>query len=308
MFDNRYARRTIGPLGESRGHRHGRRRGPVLSATAPDVARRRSRNRPLRLHDGHSLPERDRSRLSRCHVRATSSRRRGVDGFGFDPCVAKENISDQPGRRGQGRDQPSWPGRRGIMPLLVAEFEEGRAVKTYLDLLRPCSSTAATREPTAPAPARAASSATRCASTCGRASRCSPPRRCTPARDRRAALVRLRRDQRPVPAPAQRHNLGRVGRPTASSARSTATSGVLARPRRQLRRPARPGDRGDPDQPRARRHLVSGWNVGRPGRWLPPCHTLFQFYVQDGGSAASSTSAAPTSSWVCRSTSRATRC
>ena len=128
----------------------------------------------------------------------------------------------------------------------------------------------------------------------------------------RAALVPARRHQRPLAARARRHDLGRVGRRrTASSARSMASSGA--------RWPAPDGGAidqianvvgGDPPQSRFAppdRHRLEPGRGRRDGAAALPLPVPVLCRAT-AGSPASSTSARPTSSWACRSTSPPTRC
>ena len=130
---------------------------------------------------------------------------------------------------------------------------------------------------------------------------------------RRAAVVPARRHQRQVAAGPRRHDLGRVGRRrTATSARSTATSGARGRrptagtstrSRRSSTRSAR-----DPD---SRRHIVSRLERRRhPARWRWRRATRCSSSTSPTGrlSLPALPALAPTSSSACRSTSRPTPC
>jgi thymidylate synthase len=77
----------------------------------------------------------------------------------------------------------------------------------------------------------------------------------------------------------------------ATSARSTGTSGATSARRATARRDVRdatastrsPSCHHDPKIPGLRRLIVTGWNPLEAEQVaLPPCHTLFQLYVQDG--------------------------
>ena len=123
----------------------------------------------------------------------------------------------------------------------------------------------------------------------------------------RAALVPARRHEHRVPEGARRQDLGRVGRRRpASSGRSTATVALLADGRRRRTSTSRARDRRDPRATRTRAGLiVSAWNVGRhPADGARRRATCCSSSTSPtAGSRASSTSARPTCSSACRSTS-----
>ena len=171
---------------------------------------------------------------------------------------------------------------------------------------RGAASTARAR-PTAPAPARCRCSAASCASARPTLPAAHDEEAAPQVDHLRAAVVPARRHQREVAAGARRDDLGRVGRrERASSGRSTATSGATG---------ARP-DGGEIDQI-ARRHRVPR----EEARFAPPhrervesrrrraawrCRRATRCSSSTSPTAgfrARCTSAAPTSSSACRSTS-----
>ena len=131
---------------------------------------------------------------------------------------------------------------------------------------------------------------------------------------RRAAVVPARRHQREVAPGPRRHDLGRVGRRrTATSGRSTATSGAPGRPPTAgtSTRSRRSSSRSDATPTAAATSSAPGTSpTSRRWRSRPATRCSSSTSPADGPGllAASSTSAAPTCSSACRSTSRPTPC
>ena len=124
-------------------------------------------------------------------------------------------------------------------------------------------------------------------------------------------LVPARRHQRALAAGARHHDLGRVGRRvTATSARSTATSGARGPLPTAGTSTSSAGRRPDPARPRLA--PARGQRVERPRHPADGArHRATRCSSSTSPTAdcpASCTSARPTSSSACRSTSRRTRC
>ena len=152
---------------------------------------------------------------------------------------------------------------------------------------RPRARPRAWRSPTAPAPARAACSATRCASTCAEGFPLLTTKKLhTRSHLRRAAVVPARR--RPTSPGCTSNGItiwdewadadGDLGPIYGHQWRSWPTPG------RRPRRPDRAGHRGDPHQPRLPppHRAAPGTSASSTQMALPPCHAFFQFYVADG--------------------------